>query len=118
MAKVKAKPKHKNIKVVIDGIKFDSMKEGKRYYELKLMQERGLIESLAMQQPFVLAQSVVLDGKKKPAFMYFADFCYQLPKSHALVVEDVKSLATRKLPAYRIKKHLMKSVHDIEITEI
>jgi hypothetical protein len=118
MAKVKAKPKYKNIKVVIDGIKFDSMKEGKRYYELKLMQEKGLIEDLVMQQPFVLAQSVVFGGRKKPAIRYFSDFCYLLSGSKEMVVEDVKSATTRKLSTYRMKKHLMKSVYDIEITEI
>jgi hypothetical protein len=34
------------------------------------------------------------------------------------VVEDVKSPATVKLPEYRIKKALMKAVHDVDIQEV
>lgn len=34
------------------------------------------------------------------------------------VVEDVKSPASAKLAAYRLKRHLMRTVHGIEITEV
>jgi len=47
---------------------------------------------------------------------YVADFVYQ--ENGQLVVEDVKSTMTRNLPVYRLKKHLMKSVHGLEIREI
>ena len=47
---------------------------------------------------------------------YVADFVYQ--EKGQLVVEDVKSKMTRNLPVYRLKKHLMKSVHGLEIREI
>ena len=118
LANVKAKPKYKNIKVMIDGLKFDSMKEGKRYYELKLMQEKGLIEDLKIHEPFRLVDAVRLDGRKKPAIRYFADFVYMLPQSKTMVVEDVKSEKTRKLRAYRDRKHMMMAFYGIEITEI
>lgn len=110
--------KHKNVKVVIDGIKFDSMKEGKRYYELKLMAEKGLIVDLEIHKPFALVKAVVLDGRKKPPIRYFADFCYWLPESKTMVVEDTKGASTRTLPAYRMKKHMMMAFHGIQITEI
>ena len=113
-----AKAKYKNIKVMIDGIKFDSMKEGKRYYELKLMQEKGLVEHLKVHYPFFLVESVVLNGRKKPAMKYISDFCYFLPKSETRIVEDTKSPSTRNLPAYRMKKHMMMAFYGIEITEI
>lgn len=112
-----AKPsKYKNTKVVIDGHAFDSKKEGKRYIDLKLMQRAGQIQDLQMQVVFVLVESVVLDGRKKPDMRYIADFVYV--QGGLKIIEDVKSLATRKLTAYRQKKHLMMSVHGIEIQEV
>ena len=107
--------KYKNTKVVIDGHAFDSKKEGKRYIDLKLLQRAGQIQDLQLQVVFVLVEAVVLDGRKKPAMRYVADFTYM--QGGLKIVEDVKSCATRRLPAYRQKKHLMKSVHNIEIQE-
>ena len=39
-------------------------------------------------------------------------------RSGKTVVEDVKSAITKKDKVYRLKKHLMKTVHDIDILEI
>lgn len=112
-----AKPsKYKNTKVVIDGHTFDSKKEAKRYQDLKLLVKAGEISDLQMQVVFVLVESVVLDGRKKPDMRYVADFVYC--SDGLKIVEDVKSCATRKLAAYRQKKHLMMSVHGIEIQEV
>ena len=108
--------KYKNRNVIIDGITFDSKKEAKRYRDLKLIQRAGQIQDLQLQVVFVLVESVVLDGRKKPAMRYIADFVYV--QGGLKIVEDVKSCATRKLAAYRQKKHLMKSVHNIEIQEV
>lgn len=47
---------------------------------------------------------------------YVADFVYQA--NGQTVVEDVKSAATRKLAVYRLKKHLMMSVHGLEVVEV
>lgn len=54
--------------------------------------------------------------RAKPALRYFADFTYI--KDGQFIVEDVKSAITRKLASFRNKKHLMKSVHDIDISEV
>nr|WP_317800172.1 DUF1064 domain-containing protein [Acinetobacter pittii] len=85
---------------------------------LKLMEKDGLIEQLKCQVAFVLAESVRFanEERKKPALRYFADFVYT--QNGIYIVEDVKSKTTRSLPEYRIKKHLMMSVHGIEITEV
>ena len=112
--------KYKNTKVVIDGHAFDSKKEGKRYIDLKLMQRAGQIQDLRMQVSFELMAGVKFknEKRKKPAMKYIADFVYTDVKTGLQVVEDVKSAMTRKLPAYRQKKHLMMSVHGIEIQEV
>lgn len=109
------KGKYRNEPVQVDGILFDSKKEGARYQQLKAMERAGKISNLERQRSFVLAPAVNLHGRKKPALRYVADFCYQ--ENGNTVVEDVKSKITRINRAYRIKLHLMKHVHDIEVRE-
>lgn len=115
---VKKTRKYRNEKTVIDGITFDSKREAGRYQELKALASRNLIEHLQHQVPFELAPAVKFssEGRKKPALRYVADFAYWLDGK--FVVEDVKSPATAKAAAYRIKRHLMLSVHGIEVKEV
>jgi len=111
------RPKYGNIKIEIDGIVFDSVRESQRYTELKLLEQSGLISGLKLQEVFVLAPSVVLHGRKKPVLRYVADFQYTNLDGCG-IVEDVKSWITKKNPAYRIKIHLMKSVLGLDVEEI
>lgn len=106
------------VKIEKDGMKFDSVKEYKRYIELTALMQRGEISELKCQVKFVLAPKVKLEGEKraKPELRYFADFTYI--ENGKFIVEDVKSAITRKLQSYRNKKHLMKTVHDIDIKEV
>ena len=105
-------------KIEKDGMKFDSVKEYKRYIELTAKMQRGEISELQCQVKFELAPKVKIAGEKraKPALRYFADFIYI--KDGQFIVEDVKSAVTRKLASFRNKKHLMKSVHGIDISEV
>ena len=106
-------------KVELDGMTFDSKKEHKRYIELKAMQQRGEIFGLEHHTKFELAPKTKLEGEKrvKPALRYFADFTYYIITGE-YVVEDVKSAATRKKDSYRNKKHLMKTVLNIDVREV
>ena len=106
-------------KVEMDGMTFDSKKEHKRYIELKTMQQRGEIFGLEHHTKFELAPKTKLEGEKKakPALRYFADFTYHIITGE-YIVEDVKSEATRKLASYRNKKHLMKTVFNIDVREV
>ena len=101
------KPKYCNKKVVIDYLKFDSVKEGNRYKELKLLEEQKLVFILGMQVPFILPGDI----------KYLADFVYIDYTSQRIVVEDVKSVATRKNRTYINKKKQMKALYGIEIHE-
>ena len=105
-------------KIEKNGMKFDSVKEYKRYIELTAQMQGGEISELQCQVKFELAPKVKIAGEKraKPALRYFADFTYM--SNGKLIVEDVKSAVTRKLASFRNKKHLMKSVHDIDISEV
>lgn len=112
--------KYKNKKVKIDDITFDSKKEANRYLELKQMQNSGLISDLTLQKPFILVSGTRIAGelRKRPSVRYIADFVYFDNRVGKTVVEDVKSAITKKDKVYRLKKHLMKTVHNIDILEI
>lgn len=114
------KRKYGNKKVVIDGIKFDSKKEARRYGYLQLLEVLGEIKDLELQPRFELIKSVKFAGtdRAKPAIRYFADFSYTDVLTGKRIVEDVKSPATKKNPAYRMKKHMMLAIHGVEIKEV
>ena len=108
--------KYHNERLTIDGEKFDSKKEYRRYEELKLLERTGLISDLRRQVPFELVPRQIANGKVvERAVKYIADFTYR--ENGQLVVEDVKSDATR-TDAYKIKKKLMLSVHGVRIKEV
>ncbi|WP_339352177.1 DUF1064 domain-containing protein [Acinetobacter beijerinckii] len=117
--KAKTRNKFNAQKVEMDGMTFDSKKEHKRYIELKAMQQRGEIRDLQHHTKFELAPKTKLEGEKraKPALRYFADFTYYNTRGE-YIVEDVKSEVTRKKDSYRNKKHLMKTVLNIDVREV
>jgi len=107
--------KYKNKKVVYDGIKFDSAKEGNYYLKLKIMQDSGLIRDLELQKKFILQKGFTLNGKKRREISYVADFYYFDIKQDKWVVVDVKGFKT---DVYKLKKKLFESKYGIEIEEI
>ena len=104
------KSKYRNTKTEYEGIKFDSEKECRRYKELRILMKVGEIGMLELQVEYKFE----IKGEKIGS--YFADFRY-LTKSGELVVEDVKSEITRKLPVYRLKRRMMKAQYGITIKE-
>lgn len=118
--KPKKRSKYNNQSVEIDGFKFQSKKEGRRYEGLKLLVQAGQISDLRMQVSYVLNEAVKYAGEKRktPAMKYIADFVYTEVATGQLVVEDVKSAVTRKLRPYRMKKHLLMVIYGIEIREV
>lgn len=90
-------------------IRFDSQKEARRYDELMVMLQAGKIRDLRLQVDFTLQEAYTDNaGKRVRAIRYKADFTYQKPKFAdkngewiwGLVVEDVKSRATRTKQMY------------------
>lgn len=112
LAKEKTR-KYGNQPVEIDGIKFDSKAEARYYCHLQLLAKAGEIQNLRLQVPFELAPPVLVAGRNRPALRYIADFTYE--RDGKLIVADVKGVSP---DAYRIKRHLMKAVHGIDIEEI
>lgn len=103
--------KFSNIKTEVDGLKFASRKEARRYGELKLLEKAGEISGLEIQPKFPM----VVNGQL--VCTYVADFAYR-SKAADRVVEDVKSPATRAHPVYRIKAKLLKAVHGLDVVEV
>jgi hypothetical protein len=97
-----AKHKYRANPTTVDGIRFASAKEARRYSELKLLVRAGKITELRLQPKFKL----VIEET------YIADFEYI--ENGKLVVEDVKGFLTG---TYRRKRRAMKKQHGIEIKE-
>lgn len=111
--------KYRNKKVLVDGVAFDSKKEAKRYRELKLMEDAGMISRLERQVKFdLLPNQKDPDGKViERKVQYVADFVYM--KNGKVVVEDVKGY--RDGGAYRvfvIKRKLMLYRFGLKVIEI
>ena len=105
-ALAKKKPKYHNKPIIIDGISFQSKKEGERYKVLKLAEKAGEIQDLKLQVSFPFMLNKVKIGT------YRADFVYSF--AGEVKVEDVKGMKT---PLYRWKKKMMKAFYGIEILE-
>ena len=105
-------------KVTIDGIKFDSKKEGEFYQELKALERKGKIKNLELQKEFVLQESFKINGKTRRKITYRADFSYVTTEDGILHVVDVKSPYTAKDKLYRMKKKMFEYKYNMELEEI
>ena len=105
--------KYANQRVEIDGQAFDSKAEARYWGHLQIRLKAGEISNLRRQVPFELAPAVVIGGRKRPPLRYIADFVWE--EGGKTVVADVKGAVPE---AYRIKRHLLKAIHGIDILEI
>ena len=108
--------KYHSKKVIIDGITFDSEKEGKRYQELKLLEKAGLIKNLELQKEFELQPSFKKNGKTYRKISYKADYYYYDNHLDKYVVVDTKGFKT---DVYKIKKKMFEyKYQDLELIEL
>ena len=132
------KNKLNNKKVIIDGIEFDSKREGKRYSELKLLLKAGKISNLELQKRYELIPpyketveiGVYKTGPKKGqpktkefcierSLSYIADFVYE--ENGETVVEDAKGYRNPSSATYAkfvIKRKLMLHKFGIRVREV
>lgn len=101
--------KYGNIKIEIDGRRFDSKKEGDRYRDLLLLEAAGEIHCLVLQPKYELQGAFYHGGRPYRPITYTADFQYW--EKDELVVEDVKSWITKKQADYVIRKKLFLRQH-------
>lgn len=106
--------KYRAKKTEVDGIKFDSKKEAKRYITLKELEKKGNIEKLILQPRFLLQEGFRKNGKAYRKIEYVADFMYE--QDGKLIIEDVKGIKT---DVYKLKQKLFeKKYQDLTIKEI
>lgn len=113
-----------------DGAIHDSRKEANRWCELTLLERAGKISNLQRQVPFELIPAQyesferygkngkrLKDGKRciEKSVVYIADFVYN--EDGKKVVEDSKSVATKKKESYIIKRKLLLWVYGIKLRE-
>ena len=123
--------KYHNTKKQIDGIWFDSTKEGNYYLYLKQLVDEGKISNLRLQVPYQIIPAVYTEEVKhlktkdkivqrciQRATHYVADFVYTVTDTGLEEVVDVKSEITRKNPEYRLKKKMMLAFNNIQIKEV
>ena len=111
------KSKYNNKKTCIDGIKFDSKKEGEYYLYLKNQKLRKKILNFEMQVKYNLIPAIKdrHTGKSlERAVSYKADFVVtNLDNSESVI--DVKGMRTQ---VYIIKRKLMLYTFGIRIIEV
>lgn len=122
------KAKYRNEPVTVNGIRFASKKEARRFEQLLDAVREGVISDLRLQQDFTLQEAYTTpEGQRIRAIRYQADFTYRVEYAGffasraarpddleywrkvgrgALVIEDTKSEPT-KTPQYRLKYKLM-----------
>lgn len=109
--------KYGNTRTTVGAETYASKREARRHAELLVLQRAGQITGLTREVPFVLAPGVKIEGERRarPALRYVADFVYSDVRTGRVVVADAKGLQT---PLYRAKKHIMKTVHGIDVQEM
>jgi len=125
----------------VDGIRFASKKEARRYEALKLLERAGVIRDLERQPRFPIVingEPVKIRSHGSPngrAVYYVADFRYFDTRENARIVEDVKGIpkprpqlptADPRLPSKppgmgsdtdvaRLKRALVESIYGIRV---
>lgn len=116
------KSKYHSAKTEVDGIRFDSRKEARRFLELRELEKRGEISDLRLQVNFTLIEGHTKpNGKRVRPEVYRADFTYRKRDAAGeysiYIVEDVKSAGTR-TEKYKIKKKQMWEKFHLDVTEV
>ena len=103
-------------KVEHEGIVFDSRREFRRYVELRLMCNAGMISDLRLQVKYNLipGQKDARGKTLERPVDYIADFVYKDAAGNT-IVEDAKGKKTKD---YIIKRKLMLYVYGIRVQEV
>ncbi len=101
--------KYRNRPTFVDGLRFDSMAEARRWTELQILEKAGDIKNLKRQAPF----ACVVNGEH--VCKYIADFTYE--KNSRFIAEDVKGVETA---LFKLKAALLHACHglDVEIVKV
>lgn len=100
----------------MDGVVFASKAEMGRYWELKILEKKGLITDIELQPEYILQDAFIHKGKKIQPIKYRADFRYRDTMRNRVIVEDCKGMMTE---IYKLKKKmLLKRYPDMNFIEV
>jgi hypothetical protein len=109
------RPKYGNQVVELEGKRFDSKWELKRYQELLEQQAAGLIADLRHHVSFAL-HAMTPTGDRVRIASYEADLVYR--RGEELVIEDAKSEVTRRKEGYRLKAAWFEAEYDLKVLDV
>jgi hypothetical protein len=107
--------KFSSVMTTVDGIKFRSKAEARRYGELKLLEKAGEIKDLELQPRYPLHVGGFGIYRGTHIGDYLADFRYREGPKGLLRIEDVKGVKTA---LYRWKKKHVEAQYGITVTEV
>lgn len=109
-----AKNKYGAKRIVIDNITFDSLREGARYGELKLLQRAREISILEVHPMFAIKFPVHRHGKLEEFFVCNVelDFSYRDRRDGQYHYEDVKG---KDNPLSKLKRRLVELAYEIKV---
>lgn len=99
--------KYGAIPVIVNGVRLDSKKEGKRYFDLLSLQSLGEIKNLVVHPGFHI------DIKGKHICKVLLDFAYEEVKSGRTVYEDTKGLDTA---ISKLKRRMLEAAYNIKVS--
>jgi hypothetical protein len=108
--------KFRNVKVEVDGEKFDSKREAAYWHELKLREKAGEIRNVRRQVPFPLYTPSFADGVNCEDSTLIVDFVYfdndEVGAEH---VVDVKGCEVTPMFASKAKRLFLQQGIEVEI---
>ena len=113
--------KYRNQPTTVDGIRFASKAEARRYGELRLLEKAGEITELQLQPVYPLSIHEVPSGNQRVIGKYVADFKYREAQCGdeferwVTVVEDVKGTETA---LFKWKRKHFEAEYGIKLTLI
>lgn len=111
--RVAPRSKYHAVPVWVDGIRFASTREARRYGELKILERIGQIRDLTLQPSFELHAPAAIEGHRKVIGVYRADFAYAT--KDGTIIEDTKGVRTS---LYTWKKKHVEIEYGVRIVEV
>jgi hypothetical protein len=109
----KPRSKYRNVRVEVDGLKFDSKAEAARWQQLRLLEKAGKVRELRRQVRYSLDANYSLVGH------YVADFDYwdHTTDKTSHITEDVKGMITD-LSKWKMKHFAAQYGREVQIVRM